>query len=420
VSAEQIAFQITYASVDAGDGSDPTAATERILADQRVLAAVRGFDGEETVVLIPITESGDVVALGDDDLLRFELSASALGALFTAEGLTLQLGHEDDGLDDVDAELEQEYGEAFEQLDDQGNETDGLAGFGMPEYPEEFDGESFEAEPVRVAEFSRRAVWAARLTAQLLDTDVDYLEDGTWSVYRYRTGRAHGAIASGRADGPIIEVNVPQHGEAWIEITSNPGAPAMFWPNSERLTRPVIDLETITVLESAELYRRMLVEADGVREELAELRLDDAVDTDAVLRACMPEALGGIVGADARLRAFVTAFGVPESLAAAGLAKTGAGRRFTPRGWLPMVGSVLMGGLAEITPLTQRATPLARLGRLLRKRPMLHGALSVGELSAGVALSRSRSLLGRGFGILLVVDALVDLAILWVRLFGRR
>src|SRR5690606_40001961 len=59
----------------------------------------------------------------------------------------------------------------------------------------------------------RSGVWAARVTAQLLDTDVDYLEDGSWSVYRYRTERAHGAISSGRADGPIIEVNIPQYGE---------------------------------------------------------------------------------------------------------------------------------------------------------------------------------------------------------------
>lgn len=420
MSAEQIAFQVTYASVDSGDGADPTTAAERILSDARVLAAVRGFDGDATVVLIPITEDGKVVALDADGRLRFDLSESALVALFAAEGLTLHLGYTDDGLDDVDAALEEEFGEAFEQLDEPTDEPDDLTGFGMPEDADDLDEDMFAPEPVRVAEFSRRAVWAARLTAQLLDTDVDYLEDGTWSVYRYRTDHVHGAISGGHADGPIIEVNVPQHGDAWVEVTSPHGHSAMFWPNAEQHTRPVIDPATIAVPESAEVYRRMLAEADGTGEELVSLGMGDAVDADAALRACLPESLGGIIGAEARLSAFVGAFGVPESLVAAGLAQTGAGRRFAPRGWMPMIGSVLMGGTAEVTPLTRRGTPLARLSRLLRKRPMLHAALSVGELSAGVALSRGRSGLGRGLGILLVIDAVVDLAALWVRLFRRR
>jgi hypothetical protein len=420
VSAEQIAFQVTYTSVEAGDGSDPTSAVERILADERVLAAVREFDGEAVIALIPVTESGDVVALDADGRLRFDLSESALVALFAAEGLILHLGYEDDGLDDVDAELEDEYGEAFEQLDEPADEPDDLAGFGMPEDADGLEDDLFAPEPVRVAEFSRRAVWAARLTAQLLDTDVDYLEDGTWSAYRYRTDRAHGAISGGRADGPIIEVDIPQHGDAWVEVTSSHGRSAMFWPNAEQHTRPVLDIDAIEMPESAELYRRMLLEADGTREELAELGMGSAIDAAAALRACIPEALGGIVGTDARLRAFVTAFGVPESLVADGLREAGAGRRVTARGWMPMLGSVLVGGLPEVLPLTQRGSVLARSGRMLRKRPMLHAALSVGELSAGVALSRGRPALGRGLGILLVIDAVVDLAVLWVRLFRRR
>jgi len=416
VSAEQIAFQVTYASVDAGDGSDPTAEVERILAGERVLAAVREFDGEAVVVLIPITEGGDVVALDVDGRLRFDLSASALGSLFADEGLILHLGYADDGLDDVDAELEEEFGEAFDRLDAPTDEPDELTGFGMPEDAD--DMELFDPEPVRVAEFSRRAVWAARLTAQLLETDVDYLEDGTWSVYRYRTDRVHGAISGGPADGPIIEVNIPQHGDAWIEVTSLHGRSAMFWPNAEQHTRPVLDPDTIAVPESAELYRRMLAEADGTGEELASLGMD-GVDITAALAACAPEALGGIVGADARLRAFVGAFGVPASLIRAGLEEQDAGRRLAARGWMPMIGSVLLGGLPEVMPLTRRSSPLARLGRVLRKRPLLHGALSVGELSAGLALSRSRSGLGRGLGVLLVIDALADLVILWVRLLRR-
>src|SRR5690606_21764612 len=156
------------------------------------------------------------------------------------------------------------------------------AGFGMLD--EEEGSDPFAPEPVRVVEFSRRAVWAARLTAQLLDTDVDYLEDGTGSADRHRTDCAHGASASGRGDAPLVEVNGAHDGEAWIEITAAHGEPALFWPNAERLTHPVLDPESITVPESAELYRRMLTEADGVREELAELGLGAAVDTDAALR----------------------------------------------------------------------------------------------------------------------------------------
>lgn len=419
MSAEQIAFQIAYASVDSGDGADRTPEAEGILARERVLAAMRGFDGDAAVVLIPVTQDGGVLSLDVDGRLRFDLSTSALEALFAAEGLVLHLGSADDALHDVDAELEEEYGEAFEQLDDRTDDSNELSGFGMPEDAAAFEDELFAPEPVRVTEFSRRATWAARLTAQLLDVSVDYLEDGTWSVYRYRTERAHGAISGGAGDGPIIEVNRPQEGEAWIEVTSSHGRPAMFWPNSERLTRPVLDIDAIAVPESAELYRRMLAEADGMRDELAGLGLGTRVDADAAHRACMPEALGGVVGADARLRAFVAAFGVPASLVAVGLQEARAGRRFTPRGWLPMIGGVLLGGLSEVTPLTRRHTALARLGRLLRKRPMLHGAISAGELAGGLALTRGRSGLGRTFGTLLVIDAVVDLAVLWVRIVRR-
>src|SRR5690606_10392478 len=165
----------------------------------------------------------------------------------------------------------------------------------------------------------RSGVWAARVTAQLLDTDVDYLEDGSWSVYRYRTERAHGAISSGRADGPIIEVNIPQYGDAWVEVTSPRGRSAMFWPNAEQHTHPVLDIEAIKTPESAELYRRMLQEADGTGDELAELDMADTVDVEAAQRACIPESLGGVLGEDERLRAFVCAFGVPASLVRAGL-----------------------------------------------------------------------------------------------------
>ncbi|MFC7789900.1 hypothetical protein ACU045_13075 [Microbacterium sp. MAHUQ-60] len=420
MSAEQIAFHVTYASVDSGDGADPTAAAERILAAERVLAAVRGFDGEATVVLIPVTESGDVVALDSEGLLRFDLTAAALGALFRAEGLTLHLGYAEGDLDDVDAELEEQYGEAFEQLDEPTEEPDDLAGFGMPADADDLEDDLFAPEPVRVAEFSRRGVWAARLTAQLLETDVDYLEDGTWSAYRYRTDRAHGAISGGRADGPVIEVNVPPHGDAWIEVTSPRGATGMFWPNAERLTRPVLDIDAIAVPETVELYRRMLVEADGIGDELTSLGMTDALDVAAAHSACIPESLGGVVGEGARLCAFVAAFGVPAALIRAGLDERGAGQRLSARGWGPTIGGIVLGGLVEATPLTRRDRPAARFARLLGKRPVLGVALSAAELGAGLALGRSRSGLGRGLGILLAIDAVADLAIWAARILRRR
>ena len=420
MSAEQIAFQITFASVDSGDGSDPLERTERMLREERVLAAVRGSEGGTATVLLPITEDAAVVALDDGGLLRFDLSAARLGALFAAQGLTLRLGladdapdAADDALGQVDAELEQEFGEAFEQLDDA---ADDLPGFGMPDAG---DAGLFAPDPVRVAEFSRRGPWAARLTAQLLDTPVDYLEDSAWSVYRYRTDRAHGAIAGGRSDGPVIEVNVPPQGEAWVEVSGPHGRAAMFWPNAERLTRPVLDPDSISVPESAELYRRMLQEIDGAGDELAELDMGSAVDADAVRRACLPEALGGVAGPDARVRALVLAFGVPRSLVAAGLDDSAGGRRFAPQGWPRTAGDVVMGGLVEFASLTDRGRPAVRFARFLRKRPLLGAALSTAELALGVALGRGRSRGARGLGILLVIDALADL-VLWTVRIRRR
>ncbi|MFC5433839.1 hypothetical protein ACFPJ2_09145 [Microbacterium suwonense] len=418
MSAEQIAFQVAFASVDSGDGGDCGERAERILRRERVLAAIRGFDGEATTVLLPITEQGNVVALDAEGRLRFDLSAVGLQTLFADAGLTLHLGYADHALDEVDAELEQEFGEVFEQLDEAPDDLIGLA------VSERDDGTLFAPDPVHVAEFSRRGPWAARVTAQLLATPVDYLEDAGWSVYRYRTDRAHGAISGSSADRPIIEVNVPVQGDAWIEVDGSRGRTAMFWPNAERLTRPVLEIDQIGVSESAELYRRMLSEADGTRDELAELDLGDAIDADAVLRACLPEALGGIVGEPERLRAFVAAFGVPAALVDAGLNDAGledggAARRFAPRGWMPVIGDVVMAGITETVPLTRRDRPVARWSRLLRKRPLLGAALSVGELSVGVALGRGRSRLGRGVGILLVIDALADLAILAIRLLRR-
>lgn len=407
MAAQQIAFQVTYASAWAADGEDPSAQVEQILRDARVLAAIRGFDGQAATLLLPVTEDGTVVALDADDRLRFDLSASDLGALFSASGLSLRVGLSGDALDEVDAELEEQFGHAFEQLDDDDDPTDAE------------DGGLLAPHPVRVTEFSRRGPWAARMTAQLLDTSVDYLEDGTWSVFCYRTDRAHGAVSGGGSDLPVVEVNVPQDGEAWVEVTARHGRTAMFWPNAERFTRPVLEVGTITEPASAEVYRRMLTEIDGAREELEQLGMADAVDSDAVLRACLPEALGGVVGAHARVRALAAAFGMPDSLVSAGLDEKGGGRRFLPQGWPRTVTDIMLGGVMEATSLVHRDSPVVRFARFLRKRPVLTAALSTAELAVGVRLSWGRSRIGRGIGILLALDAAVDL-VLWTVRMRRR
>ncbi|PKI92144.1 hypothetical protein CW368_04745 [Actinomycetales bacterium SN12] len=415
MSEEQIAFHVSYASVESPAGDDPTAVASDLLRSERVLAASRGFDGDEAVYLIPVTESGDVVALGTDDRLRFDLNAIALQQIFEKAGLTLHLGASDDALEEVDQELDEEFGAAFEQLDDPAAASEDLGGFGMPDSG---DDDGFAVEPVRVAEFSRRGPWGARITAQLTGVDVDYVEAGTWSLYCYATGQSHGAVSSGSADEPIIEVNLPQHGEVWVEVTAG-GCTGMFWPNIQRFTEPVLDLEAIAVPESAEVYRRMLLEADGAGDELRGLRLGDALDIEAATQACAPEALGGTVGETERIRTFVAAFGVPATLVTAGIDGDAAGRRFSARGWPRTVADLAVGGITEVTALTRRERPLARAARFLRERPTLGAAIGVAELTAGIAATRTRSGAVRGLGALMIVDAIVDLVI-WVQRSRRR
>lgn len=409
MSEEQIAFHVSYALVESAEGEDPTAVASELLRAERVLAASRGSDGGDAVFLIPVTESGAVVSLDADDRLRFDLSALALQQMFDNAGLTLHLGASDDALEEVDQELDEQFGAAFEQLEDPAAASEDLGGFGMPDS----DDDGFAVQPVTVAEFSRRGPWGARITAQITGADVEYVETETWSLYRYATGGMHLAVSSGRADHPIIEVNLPEHGEAWIEVTAD-GRTGMFWPNVERFTQPLLDVDTIAVPQSAELYRRMLLEADGTGDELRGLRLGVALDIDAAVRACAPEALGGTVGELERIGAFVAAFGVPASLVAAGIDGNGAGQRYAPRGWPRTVIDLAVGGVAELTALTRRERPLARAARFLRERPALGAAISVAELTAGVAAARSRSAATRGIGALMVCDAIFDLAI-WVR-----
>lgn len=410
MSEEQIAFHVSYASVQSPTGEDPTAVASELLRGERVLAASRGFDGDGAVFLIPVTESGAVVSLDADDRLRFDLTALELQQIFEDAGLILHLGTSDDALEEVDQELDEQFGTAFEQFDDPAAASEDLAGFGMPDSG---DGDGFAVQAVTVAEFSRRGPWGARITAQMAGADVEYVEADAWSLYRYATGQAHMAVSGGRADEPIIEVNLPERGEAWIEVTAD-GRTGMFWPNIERLTQPMLDVDAISVPESAEVYRRMLVEADGTGDELRGLRLGDALDAEAAMRACAPEALGGTAGELERIGAFVASFGVPASLIAAGLHGTGAGQRFSPRGWLRTVADLAVGGVVELTALTRRGRPLARAARFVGERPTLGAVISVAELTAGIAAARTRSRFGRILGVLMVVDSIVDLLI-WAR-----
>lgn len=414
---DEIAFHIQYAAVHAIGGGDPTADAAGVLRDQRVLAALREHEGGEVVVLIPVTESGGVLALDADDRLRFDLSVGRLQELFAARALQLRIDTFDDALDEMDSELDDAFGEAFEELDADAMPVDDIAGYDATDDPE---APLFAPLQVRVAEFSRRGPWAARITAQLLGADVDYIEHDAWSAYLYRTGEPHAVVTGGGADGAVIELNVPEDGEAWVEVSVG-SRTEMFWPNAERTTTPALNLDDITDPASAEVYRRMLAEADGTRDELRALASDAALDADAAHRACMPEAVGGVVGERERLSAFVAAFGVPDVLIARALAADAgaAAQRFRPRGWPAVLGDLLVGGMSETTPLTRRDRPIARLARMLRERPLLGAAVSVAELAAGVGLARGRSRLGRGVGVFVVIDALADLVIWTVRMRRR-
>ncbi|MGX1695779.1 hypothetical protein ACWIBQ_10425 [Microbacterium keratanolyticum] len=407
--AEHVAFHVVYVSIESA-ADDATATAERILRDERVLAGVRAADGGDALALIPVTEDGTVIALDAEGRLRFDLSDRRLREAFAAEGIILRLGV-DERADDP--------GDGGPLSPDPSDSVDDFAG--AEEIPAHL---LAEPEPVRVAEFSRRSAWAARITAQLIGAPVHYRESGTWSLYRYATDRAHMALSGSRADGAIIELNIPQRGtmqydEAWVEVTSPASPTGMFWPNSQRLTRPVLDVSTIAVPESAELYRRMLVEADGTQDELAGLSGGVGVDQVAALRACTPEAIGGVPGEVERLRAFLTAFGVPSELIDAALAEEPGGEVFTGRGWGQVIGDLLLSGWSETVPLTRRQRPLVRAARWVRQRPLLGAAISTSELAGGVALTRSRSKVARGFGVVLVIDALIDLVIWAVRMRRR-
>ncbi|WP_353116184.1 hypothetical protein [Microbacterium sp.] len=421
---DQIAFHVRHAGFDAGDGSDPRARAQKVLAGLRVLAALRdgaedpNEDGVEAVALIPMTEDGRIVTLGDDDRLSFALRASELREAFVAAGLTLWLfdedeeaaassegafAHEDD--DEAPTADVRDVDDAFDRADVDPADEDGLF---------------FAPQPVRVAEFSHRARWAARAAAELTGAEVEYVEQGVWSMVRYETAEPHMTLAGTRSDGAIIELNVAGVDDAWLEVTLPSGAVHVFWPNSERGTIPVLNPASIIEPASAEVYRRMLTESDGVRDELAEIARVHRVDVERAAKASMPEALGGVVGAEERLSSFVGAFGVPDGLIADALSAEPVGRRFTPQGWPAAIGETLVDGLEGLSSLTRRDRPFARWERALRTRPFLAAAAHTAELTVGVAALRSRSRLGKAFGVLLVIEAVADLVIWVVRMRRSR
>lgn len=117
--------------------------------------------------------------------------------------------------------------------------------------------------------------------------------------------------------------------------------------------------------------------------------------------------------------AFIRAFDVPSELVEAAFESQTKGRRFHPRGWASLIGELLVGGISEASALTRRQRPLMRIENAVRARPLLGAALSAAELTAGVALGRGRSRLGRVLGRFLIIDALVDMVIWVVRLRRR-
>lgn len=400
------AVQLSYASVDRSDGSDPRPAARDIFTRLRVPAGVRDAaaqwsDQHEAVVLIPVTDDGHVLALTDEDTIVTELTTVRLREEFATAGLTLWLdiGDVDAIDDDVDAP-------AFESGEDESDvDSD--------------DAELLEISPIEVASFSRRGPAVARALAQANGTSAEYLESGTWSLVRFSSDEPTGDWLTIKAELPVIEVNRAESGDAWIEVTTSGGV-VPFWLDAERGTESVLDLDAITVPATAEICRRLLSEGDGNRDELAEVATHTRVNVEQAHRALVAEAFGGIVGTRERQQAFLAAFGIPDDLIDAGLDGDTAlaARRFEPRGWLSTVGETLIDGTYALTPLTRRDRPLARASQELLRRPLLAAALSTVELVLGLAVSRVRGG-GRVVGILLIIDAVTDLLITAMRRMRR-
>lgn len=383
----------------------------------RVLAGVRDSTApwtgqEEAILSIPLTDGGHVLTLSGDDRIETLLTAQQLREAFATAGMTLWLdgGDADDGTGGDEAS---------------GDFDETLEPFGDDHFSDTVPGDEIEFEPsaVQVFGFSHRGITASRILAVLNRASVEHIESGQWSLQRSQsTEPTTMAEEASRAESPVIELNRVDAGDDWITVaTGRSGDGIMpFWPGAERDTQPVFDIAAITVTETAEVYRRLLTEGDGSRDELLQIAASSPLDVDAAHAALIPEALGGIVGEEARERAFLSAFGIPEDLIAAALdgETTLAVQRFEPTGWPVAVREALIDGMSGMTPLTRRDRPIARLTRSLRSRPNLSAAVSVGELTLGMVASRFRGF-GRVLGVLLIVDAVVDLVILGVRMRRR-
>lgn len=406
---------LSFASVDRGDGSDPRETAHDILFRLRVPAGLRDAgsawgDREEAAFGIPVTDDGRVLTLSEDDLIETTLSAQELKLAFHEHGLMLwmDVGGDEaaDGIDHL--ESVEEVVHADEEM-----------------FPAELEADSssdpalFAAHTVKVSAFSHRGPGMARVLASARGITVDHRESGDWSLQQFETSEPTGHWVGSKAELPLIELNRADTG-AWFEVTVGSGGPIPFWTEAERDTRAVLDIEAIRVAETAEIYRRLLTEGDGSRDDLLEISAVVALDVDAAHRALLPEALGGVVGAEARQRAFVSAFGVPSGLIDAAVhaesAVAGAVRRFSPVGWWPALRETAIAGVGEFTPLTRRGRLLSRAADALRRRPSLGLALTFGELAAGVwAVSRWRGT-GRALGVVIVIDAVIDTTIWLSRL----
>ncbi|MFK3676109.1 hypothetical protein ACI2IP_00170 [Microbacterium sp. NPDC090218] len=396
---------LSSASVDRGDGSDPRATAQEVLARLRVPAGLRDAtqewgDREEAVLAVPVTDDGHVLTLTEEDGIASTLTAGELRAAFREQGLVLWLDVEVDPADDA-------------------GEAEDVAAEDEPDADDAIDPSLFAFPSVQVSAFSHRGPGVARILASMRRMAVDHQESGEWSLQQFVTADPTGEWVTSKAELPVIELNRIDSG-AWIEVTAGKGGPIPFWTDAERDTRPVLDIEAIRVPETAEICRRLLAEGDGSRDELLEIAAAVTLDVDAAHRALMPEALGGVVGSEARQRAFLAAFGVAPDLidAAYGDGIVGAGRRFLPVKPWTALRETAIAGFGELTPLTRRGRPFARISEAIRRRPAVGLALSLAEFTAGTWLTSRVRGRGRFLGVLLVIDALIDLAI-WIARIRR-
>ena len=407
-----LSAQIDSASFVREDGGDPRPAALELLRELRVLAALRDAhapwrEGEEAFAQVAVSGDGAVLTLSDEGTITGSvLRVSGLHRRFEAAGLVLSLTDPD--AEEVEFD-DREYSpeEVSAPLDDLDEET--LA-------------KLFAPTAVKVREFSHRAPMTLRMLAPLVKADIDYAEEGEWSVAAYETTETSPGLAPSAAESPVITLNLLDDVDnGWIDVRTPRevvfGIP--FWPNLERDTVPVLDLDSFAVPAAAETYRMLLTEGDGMRDELEELAARCSVDVGAAHAALIPVALGGVEGAENRIRAFLRAFGVPETLIEAALADAVAGlpraERFEARGFARAIGEVILGGTAEAVALTRRERPLARLSRWIRDNPLLGLGIAVAELAAGILAAARLHRGGKVLGILLIADALGDLLVLLVR-----